>query len=92
MTEGLWKARPVVATRVGGHQDQIEDHRTGLLIDPTDLTAFGAAIDELLDDSVQAHALATAGREHVRKRFLADRHFVQWVAMLRESLPVAAPA
>ena len=64
----------------GGHRDQIKDHRTGLLIDdPTDLRAFGAAIDELLDDPTQAKALASAGREHVRQHFLADRHFVQWV-------------
>jgi trehalose synthase len=87
VTEGLWKARPVVATRVGGHRDQIEDHRTGLLIDdPTDLRAFGAAIDELLADSTQAQALASAGREHVRHRFLADCHFVQWATVLREVL------
>jgi trehalose synthase len=90
VTEGLWKTRPVVATRVGGHKDQIEDHRTGLLVDdPADLTAFGAAIDELLDDPVQAHALARAGCERVRERFLADRHFVQWVAVLREVLTAA---
>lgn len=87
VTEGLWKTRPVVATRVGGHKEQIEDHRTGLLVDdPTDLTAFGAAIDELLGDSAQANALARAGREHVRERFLADRHFIQWVLALREVL------
>lgn len=29
VTEGMWKARPVVATRVGGHQDQIEHRRNG---------------------------------------------------------------
>lgn len=91
VTEGLWKARPVVATRVGGHQDQIEDHQTGLLIDdPADRSAFGAAIDELLDNPVQAHELGAAGRERVRERFLADRHFVQWIAVFRAVLAGAA--
>jgi trehalose synthase len=91
VTEGLWKARPVVASGVGGHRDQVEDHRTGLLVDdPTDLTAFGAAIDELLDDPEQASALGRAGRERVRSRFLADRHFIQWTAMLNEILLLAA--
>lgn len=38
VTEGLWKARPVIATDVGGHKDQIEDGRTGVLLeDPSDL-------------------------------------------------------
>jgi hypothetical protein len=57
-----------------------------LIDDPTDLRAFGAAIDELLADSTQAQALASAGREHVRHRFLADCHFVQWATVLREVL------
>jgi trehalose synthase len=94
VTEGLWKARPVLATRVGGHRDQIEDRRTGILIDdPTDLPAFGAAIDELLEDPARALTRAAAGREHVREHFLADRNFVQWVAVLRGVLAMeAAPA
>ena len=46
VTEGMWKAKPVVATRVGGHQDQIEHGRSGLLVDdPADLPAFAAAVD-----------------------------------------------
>ncbi len=51
VTEGMWKAKPVVATRVGGHQDQIEHGRSGLLVDdPADLPGFAAAVDELLAD------------------------------------------
>ena len=40
VTEAMWKARPVIASRVGGIQDQIVDERDGLLIaDPSDLDA-----------------------------------------------------
>ena len=40
VAEAMWKARPVVASAVGGIQDQIEDGVTGLLLDdPTDLDA-----------------------------------------------------
>ena len=83
VTEGMWKARPVVATRVGGHQSQIEHRRTGLLVDdPHDLPAFGAAIDELLCEPAEALEMASVGRENVRRHFLADRHFVDWTAVL----------
>lgn len=83
VTEGLWKNRPVVATRVGGHKDQIEHARSGLLLDhPADLREFAAAVDELLADEERAQALAAAGREHVRENYLADNHFVDWVAVL----------
>lgn len=83
VTEGMWKARPVVATRVGGHQSQIEHRRTGLLLDdPGDRGAFGAAIDELLENPAEALELGAAGREHAREHFLADHHLVDWVRYL----------
>ena len=36
VTEAMWKARPVVAGRVGGIRDQIDDEVNGVLIDPRD--------------------------------------------------------
>jgi trehalose synthase len=84
VTEGLWKARPVVATRVGGHQEQIEHGRTGLLVDRGDAAGFGAAIDELLYDPELGRRLGAAGREHVRHRLLADRHFIDWMRVFIE--------
>ena len=41
VSEAMWKARPVVATDVGGIRDQIEDGVTGRLVEPRDLRAFG---------------------------------------------------
>ena len=90
VTEGMWKAKPVVATRVGGHRDQIEHRRSGLLVDdPADLSGFATAIDEALADPVLARELGTAARERVRARYLADRHFISWMEMLRR-LPAPA--
>ena len=38
VAEAMWKARPVVASRVGGIQDQIVDMESGILVDdPADL-------------------------------------------------------
>ena len=45
VTEAMWKRRPVVASRVGGHQDQIQDGISGVLLDdPRDLATFGGAV------------------------------------------------
>ena len=42
VAEGMWKARPVVGSAVGGIIDQIADGTGILLPDPRDLEAFGS--------------------------------------------------
>jgi trehalose synthase len=75
VAEAMWKLRAVVASRVGGIQDQIVDGRSGWLIDPTDLTALGEAVSALIGDLGFAHAMGHAARERVRDRFLPP-HFL----------------
>ena len=70
VTEAMWKRRPLVASAVGGILEQIENRVDGLLIDPSDLSAFGGAIAELLSDPERAAALGQAAHERVRDRFL----------------------
>jgi len=80
VTEPMWKSRPVIASRVGGIQDQIVDGESGVLLDdPHDLDAFTAQLDALLRDPERAARLGAAARERVRTRFLGDRHLIQYV-------------
>src|SRR5207237_4865472 len=71
VSEGLWKARPTVAGRVGGVVGQIENGRTGWLVDSSEECA--AACLEILADPSAARERALAGKEHVRKHFLTPR-------------------
>ena len=75
VTEAMWKERAVVASRVGGIQDQIVEGRSGLLIAPDDLPALGAAISSLIADLGFAQAVGHAARARVRNRFLPP-HFL----------------
>ena len=78
VAEAMWKARPMVASRVGGIEDQIEDGRSGLLIDdPRDLEAFGRAVVGLLRDPAAAQRLGDAARRRITHQFLAPRHLVE---------------
>jgi trehalose synthase len=87
VAEAMWKARPVVASRIGGIQDQIVDGESGLLVDdPADLAATAAAIDSLLDDPDRAAAIGSAARERVRQSFLGTRHLVQYMGLIQEML------
>jgi trehalose synthase len=83
VAEGMWKARPVVASRIGGIQDQITDGETGLLLgDPSDLPAYGSAVRSLLEDPARAHAIGRAAQERVRDEFLAVRSLMQYIDLI----------
>jgi trehalose synthase len=84
VTEAMWKARPVVASAVGGIQDQIEHKKHGLLVkDPRNLTAFAQALHKLIEDPDYATALGTAARERVRQRYLPTRHLLQYAELIK---------
>jgi trehalose synthase len=74
VTEAMWKDRPVVAGRVGGIVEQIDDGVHGVLVDPRDLGAFAHALDALFDDPDRAAALGRAAHERVRDRFLPPHY------------------
>ncbi len=71
VSEALWKARPTVAGRAGGIVTQIEDGRTGWLVESPE--ACAEACLDVLRDPGGARERALAGKEHVRRRFLTPR-------------------
>jgi trehalose synthase len=87
VAEAMWKARPVVAGRVGGIQDQIVDGVSGVLVDdPADLPAVAEAIDGLLADPDRARAIGEAARQRVLDEFLGSRHLVQYMNLIQRML------
>lgn len=82
VAEAMWKERPIVASAVGGIQDQIVDGEHGLLLsDPTDLEAFGVAVRRLLTDRTFADQIAKNARERAVAQFLGSRHLVQYAEL-----------
>jgi trehalose synthase len=79
VTEALWKARPMVAGRVGGIVAQITDGQTGWLVDSSRECA--QACVEALRDPKEARLRALAGKEHVRRRFLTPRLLRDWLVL-----------
>jgi trehalose synthase len=79
VAEAMWKARPVVASAVGGVQDQIVSGESGVLVDPSDLDAFARAVTALLEDPARAEWVGHNARERVRGTFLGARHLEQYV-------------
>jgi trehalose synthase len=84
VAEAMWKARPVVASRIGGIQEQIVHGETGILLDdPRDLAAYGAAVTELVTHPQDAVDMGIRARERVRDRFLSVRNLLDYAALIR---------
>ena len=83
VTEAMWKARPVLASAVGGILDQITDGEQGLLLsDPTDLEAAADGMRRLLQDEALSRRLGEAAKERVRDQFLGVRHLSEYADLL----------
>jgi trehalose synthase len=83
VAEAMWKARPVVASRIGGIQSQIVDGESGLLLDdPNDLQAFAAAVTDLLLDRPRATNIGERARERVRDEFTSPRSLLDYLAVV----------
>ena len=84
VAEAMWKQRPVVASRIGGIQDQIVDGESGILIsDPTDLREFGTAVAQLLAEPERARRIGLAARARVSHHFLGPRHLGHYFELIQ---------
>jgi len=79
VTEALWKGRPTIAGRAGGIVAQIDDGRTGWLVDSVEECAEASL--EVLRDPSAARARALEGKEDVRRRFLTPRLLRDWLVL-----------
>src|SRR4029453_1034891 len=59
--EAMASWRAVIATKVPGHQDVVDDGKTGLLVPRDDPEAMAAAIGSLLDDRSRSERMGQAG-------------------------------
>jgi glycogen(starch) synthase len=71
--EAAAMARPVIATRVGGLPEVVEDRRTGLLVDSDDVEALGRSIARLLADPEAAAEMGRAARQRALRDFTLER-------------------
>lgn len=85
VSEAMWKAKPVVASAVGGINDQIVDGESGVLIqDPRDLKAFGDAFKTLMSDPEMARKMGDAAQQRVREKFLVIPRILEYARMIIE--------
>src|SRR5574341_223017 len=72
VAEALWKAKPVIASAVGGISLQIKHKYSGMLTHSIDGTSH--YLKQLLNEPEYAQKLAVNGKEHIKNNFLITRH------------------
>jgi glycosyltransferase involved in cell wall biosynthesis len=72
LLEAMALAKPIVASRVGGIPEFVEDGVTGLLVEPRDPAALAGAIVRVLRDHALGETLGRNGRALVRERYCVD--------------------
>lgn len=86
VTEGLWKGKPVVATKVGGIPHQLVEAENGFLVDPLDREAFADRVVQILQNPDMAEQMGRKGKETVRKNFLTTRLLLDYLDLLNDVL------
>ena len=83
VTEAMWKERIVVASRVGGIQDQIDDGIDCVLVDPLDLDGFGAEVEGILN-GVPHEEMGRRAKDRVRSAYLPPHHLTAYLELIGE--------
>jgi L-malate glycosyltransferase len=86
LLESMAAAIPVVATRVGGSPEIVEDGVSGLLVPPADAEALAVAICRLLKDRALAEKCGQAGRRLVLSRYSLDQAVATTERLYRDLL------
>ena len=69
LTEAMGMEKPIVASKIGGIPEIVDDERCGILVDPNRSDELAAAILRVLEDEKLAKRLSKAGRKTVESRF-----------------------
>ncbi|MCK4995152.1 MAG: glycosyltransferase [Candidatus Omnitrophica bacterium] len=86
ITEALWKGKPVVASNIGGIPNQIQNNKTGILVNPHDFDECAEAVLRVLKDKKFADKIGKAAKEYVREKFLITRHALDYLNLLIDIL------
>ena len=89
LMEAMATGLPVVASRLSGIPELVEDGVSGLLVPPADPAALAAALRRLADDPGLRTRLGAAGRDTVLRDFDVARNSQTLLARIRTSLEPA---
>jgi glycosyltransferase involved in cell wall biosynthesis len=89
LLEALSSGLPLVATRVGGAGDTVDDGVSGVLVPPGDAGALGSALRDVLASPEKRRAMGAASRRIALDRFSLEKIVDHYLALFHELGPAA---
>jgi glycosyltransferase involved in cell wall biosynthesis len=86
LLEAMFAGRPIVASDVGDVRIVLDEGRAGVLVPPGDDAALATALDRLLADAVEAHALGERAGRRARAEYDLSRMVDRYVDVYRSAL------
>lgn len=83
LIEAMAAGVPVVATRVPGIVNVVQDGRTGVLVSPRSPADLAAGIHRVIEDEALRQSMVTQGREAVKQRFNWDGVVKEYLSVIR---------
>ena len=90
LLEAMGMGLPIIATRVGGTPELIENGENGLLTQTDDPGELAAAILKLFENPKRREAFSTASLQRVRERFSWLRAAKRYEAIFRDAVDLSA--
>jgi glycosyltransferase involved in cell wall biosynthesis len=86
LLEAMASGLPVVASRVAGTEEVLAGTDAGLLVEPGDADALGAALDRMIGDAELRRRLGSSARERVAERYSVAAQAAAHAELYREVL------
>ena len=85
LLEAMAAEKPVVATRVGGNPELVEEGKTGMLVTAEDAAELAAALVEMLREPTTLHLFGKTGAVRVQRNFSIHRMSTQYADLYTAS-------
>ncbi|WHZ29214.1 MAG: hypothetical protein OJF51_004015 [Nitrospira sp.] len=90
LLEAMAAGKPVVATRVGGNPELVEEGKTGMLVTAEDAAELAASLMKMLEEPTTMHSLGRTGAVRVQQEFSTHRMSHQYADLYSASLSTIA--
>ncbi len=82
LMEAMAQGRPVIASRLSGIPELVEDGHTGRLVPPGDVQALATRIEQVLTNYDASLRMAAAGQARVRSQYNIDQNAAELLALI----------